>query len=311
MNTSKLNYKLILSDSDVISCFKINNRLASYLLLLRFTLWALNLLLLVYCYKLDLFFLAFVWFYIAAVVQSFFGYAGIGHEFMHGRVFTNKSINKFFFHLCSCITWNNAGFFANTHSLHHAHTFTDKDHESKSVQSWTKLSIFSYIFIDFSSLRRKVLYSIYNSFGYMNIKGSLKPVATNCKISARLIILFQMLTHMIIYFIYDDLILNVIWLFLPFTGHFISKVLAVSQHGGLQKFADMGPLHNSRTIKLNPFLSFLYASMNYHSEHHLFPTVPHYNLKKLSNILSTSFGIDSKVYLKDFLNRDFRDAIQL
>ena len=36
-----------------------------------------------------------------------------------------------------------------------------------------------------------------------------------------------------------------------------------------------------RTATLNPIFSFLYWHMEYHIEHHMFPMVPSYNLKKL------------------------------
>ena len=39
--------------------------------------------------------------------------------------------------------------------------------------------------------------------------------------------------------------------------------------------------YNSRTVYLNPFLRFLYSNMNYHVEHHIFPTVPYYALPAL------------------------------
>ena len=38
----------------------------------------------------------------------------------------------------------------------------------------------------------------------------------------------------------------------------------------------------ARSIKLNPFTSFLYWRMNWHAEHHMFAGVPCYNLKKLA-----------------------------
>ncbi len=42
-------------------------------------------------------------------------------------------------------------------------------------------------------------------------------------------------------------------------------------------------LWNSRfySVRINPVLSFLYWHMEYHLEHHMFPMVPSYNLKKL------------------------------
>ena len=35
------------------------------------------------------------------------------------------------------------------------------------------------------------------------------------------------------------------------------------------------------SVRINPILSFLYWHMEYHLEHHMYPMVPSYNLKKL------------------------------
>ncbi|MEJ5170114.1 MAG: fatty acid desaturase, partial [Fimbriimonadales bacterium] len=40
-----------------------------------------------------------------------------------------------------------------------------------------------------------------------------------------------------------------------------------------------------RTIELNPVLRFLYWHMNYHTEHHMYPGVPCYNLGKLHRLV--------------------------
>jgi fatty acid desaturase len=53
-----------------------------------------------------------------------------------------------------------------------------------------------------------------------------------------------------------------------------------TQHVGLQdNVADFRL--NCRTFLLNPLPRFLYWQMNYHIEHHMYPTVPCYRLKQL------------------------------
>ncbi len=65
-----------------------------------------------------------------------------------------------------------------------------------------------------------------------------------------------------------------------FYGSWLHSVLAAMQHAGL---AEDIPDHrlNSRTVYLNPIFSFVYANMNYHIEHHMFPMVPYYALREL------------------------------
>jgi fatty acid desaturase len=36
---------------------------------------------------------------------------------------------------------------------------------------------------------------------------------------------------------------------------------------------------------LHPVMAFFYANMNYHVEHHMYPSVPFYNLPQLSALL--------------------------
>ena len=42
---------------------------------------------------------------------------------------------------------------------------------------------------------------------------------------------------------------------------------------------------STRDVYLNPVFSFLYWHMEYHIEHHMFPMVPSYNLKKLHKLI--------------------------
>ena len=75
------------------------------------------------------------------------------------------------------------------------------------------------------------------------------------------------------------------WLFIvvtlsSFMANWAAYFVGLTQHCGLQNnVPDFRK--NTRTITLNPILSFLYWHMNWHIEHHMFAGVPCYNLKKL------------------------------
>ena len=53
-----------------------------------------------------------------------------------------------------------------------------------------------------------------------------------------------------------------------------------TQHAGLREDV-LDHRLNTRTVYMNPVLRFLYLNMNYHLEHHLFPTVPYHALPAL------------------------------
>jgi fatty acid desaturase len=62
----------------------------------------------------------------------------------------------------------------------------------------------------------------------------------------------------------------------------------MTQHAGL---ADNAIDHrlNSRTVYMNPVSRFIYWNMNYHVEHHMFPTVPYHALPALHERLKDDF----------------------
>ena len=63
-------------------------------------------------------------------------------------------------------------------------------------------------------------------------------------------------------------------------GGTLFQFVAMLQHGGL-KADTWDHRESTRTVYLNVFLAGVYANMNYHIEHHIFPQVPFYNLPKL------------------------------
>jgi fatty acid desaturase len=66
----------------------------------------------------------------------------------------------------------------------------------------------------------------------------------------------------------------------PFFNGWLFFLCNSTQHVGLEpSVADFR--RNTRTFYLNPVASFLYWSMNYHIEHHMYPRVPCYNLAAL------------------------------
>ncbi len=65
-----------------------------------------------------------------------------------------------------------------------------------------------------------------------------------------------------------------------FYGGWLSFLLNTTQHIGLQdKVPDFRLC--TRTVILNPVFRFLYFHMNYHAEHHMYASVPCYNLGRL------------------------------
>ena len=63
-------------------------------------------------------------------------------------------------------------------------------------------------------------------------------------------------------------------------GVWLLVFFGLTQHAGLQEDV-LDHRLNSRSVYMNPFFRFLYSNMNYHVEHHIFPTVPYHALPAL------------------------------
>jgi fatty acid desaturase len=73
------------------------------------------------------------------------------------------------------------------------------------------------------------------------------------------------------------------FLFFPlarFYGGWLHQIFSLTQHAGLAENVRDHRL-NTRTVQMNPVFRFLYFNMNYHIEHHMFPTVPFHALPDL------------------------------
>ena len=78
-----------------------------------------------------------------------------------------------------------------------------------------------------------------------------------------------------------------------FYGAWLVHLFGTSQHLGLRENV-LDHRLNSRTIYMNPVLRFLYWNMNYHCEHHMFPSVPSHALPKLHDEIKADLPAPSR-----------------
>jgi fatty acid desaturase len=80
-------------------------------------------------------------------------------------------------------------------------------------------------------------------------------------------------------------ILPLMYVGLPsFYGAWFIIFCGLTQHSGLAEDV-LDHRLNSRTVYMNPIFRFLYWNMNYHVEHHMFPSVPYYSLPALHELM--------------------------
>jgi fatty acid desaturase len=218
---------------------------------------------------------------------SFLGWAGIGHELFHRSVFSARWLNVALFRLFSILTWNNFGYFEVTHPVHHRRTLGEGDFEANPQGRLSILGTFALLTVDVGAIYRRVQILALNSVGIAPGGGLAKVFPPRSaefiqlRDGARAVLVGQGL-----------LIATCLWLGSPFMAVAISlapfcmtfpnRTLAALQHFNLSAGDIPGDYESStRTVVLDPVTEFFYAGMNFHLEHHYFPAIPHYNLRRV------------------------------
>ena len=223
-------------------------------------------------------------------LTSFLGWAGAGHEYFHSTAFKSGKFNSFLFRSFSCLSFNNWGWFEVSHLLHHKYTLHSKDPEGPPKKTLSFLNLFWLTTIDLPGFSRRIRLLFMNLFGLIPTQSDSVRAVLNSKPNLRKRIKVGaacVLSSQLFIFIVGCLfnpIFGLLLLFSPFTFTFTNKVMELNQHLGMKIHA-YDYRDNSRTFRFNSFLEFLYSNMNFHAEHHMFPSVPYYQLPKLHRTL--------------------------
>lgn len=215
------------------------------------------------------------------------------HELCHGTVFKTKSLNTVFLYVFSFLGWYNPVFFWASHQEHHKYTLHPPD----------DMEVVLPVEITLESFLKSAVINPWGFYG--RLKGVVRlsfgklegewehalfpPEATEARRRlfgwARTLLIGQ--TLLVVVSLYFGLwLLPVLITLAPFYGGWLLFLCNNTQHVGLQDNVPDFRLC-TRTIILNPFVSFLYWHMNYHTEHHMYAAVPCYNLGKLHRVIAS------------------------
>jgi fatty acid desaturase len=214
------------------------------------------------------------------------------HETVHKTAFKTRWINEFFYHVTSFMADFEGFRWRWSHTFHHSNTLQTKDEYDHEIQISrpTDLIAFFLNFIPFSDLlfpHRLIKFEVLkHSLGfYSSVIEISAPLREKKKIlwNSRLYVFIWL--GIIVFSVYFETILPILYLLLPnYYGKPIWFLINVTQHLGAA-LDKKDHRESSYSLRINPIFSFLYWHMEYHLEHHMFPMVPSYNLKKLHNII--------------------------
>ena len=217
------------------------------------------------------------------------GADAIWHECGHRTAFKSRSLNDFFYQIASFMNNFEAVRFRWSHSLHHNYTASVDPHdfEVDGTIFWKPKKLFNFFVIFIPGFGLLNLHKSLHKEILQHALGIETKVMKECipehkkstciMVSRVYVFLYLLIIFSSIYF----LSLLPIFLFLiPKFFATLNIVWGLTQHMGLQEDVKDHRL-STRSVRLNPIFSFIYWKMEYHIEHHMFPSVPSYNLPKL------------------------------
>lgn len=217
---------------------------------------------------------------VTGIFSSFWGWAGVGHEFYHGTVFSSRKLNRLLYRACAVMTWANPGYFAATHRRHHANTLKLGDPENQSRRWINGLEWLPLLTIDVRGMVRRVGILARNVVGFVPRLGAeeLSLVEKReIRNGAILVVVCQTMWMLICFLAFRSPALWLSTSLTPWLMRAPNVLLERLQHYGCAENSD-DVFSSTRTVMLPRWLAVLYANMNYHTEHHAAPYVPFYQL---------------------------------
>ena len=231
------------------------------------------------------------------------GCAVMMHDAAHRALFSDRRVNDWVGNwLAAYPIWSNTETYRPYHLQHHAHTWTERDPDLKLATPFP---------ISRESFRRKLWRDLSGQTGVKFARFGIKrdlasgpwpeklaSVFGNPRMrgvviaNAALFSLCALAGHPLVYLLWPGA-----WLT---TNTLVTRIRAIAEHSMVPDPSD--PLNNTRTTVASWWERLLLApiGVNYHLEHHLLMTVPHYNLPRMHRLLRERGVLDNALVVHGY-----------
>ena len=220
------------------------------------------------------------------------------HELSHRTVFRSKLLNELFLRLFSFLHWSSPDYFRASHVRHHQYTVHDDlDQEVRLPRPLQPLQWLTRLVVAVpnmvADMKPLLRWSMGRLAGNTWEQRCFADRPHGQGDAAKRALLFRwarvvLLGHValaVTFIALDQWILLLVVTFARWLAPWLSYMFVETQHSGLCSNAP-DFRRCCRTILLGPVTRFLYWHMNYHVEHHMYPSVPFYHLGKLRQAIA-------------------------
>ncbi len=208
------------------------------------------------------------------------------HECQHGTAFKTRALNEFLYEISSFLTIRESSLWRWSHSRHHTHTIiVDYDPEIQVTRPADLVKIasdFLYLYSGAFEIKRIALHAI---GVFTPLEQDYIPVLARRRTIRGSQTYLLIMLGVIGWAVAVKSFLPLLFVWTPrFYGGWLHQLCALTQHAGLAE-NEYDHRKSTRTVHMNPVYRFLYMNMNYHIEHHMFPTVPYFALPELQSAI--------------------------
>ncbi len=239
-----------------------------------------------------------IWMAIALYVHGgVHAFGAATHELAHGTVFKTRWLNHLFAHVYGLIHWTGSStrLYMQSHRYHHRYTL-HKRSEGEEVHPRPQMSdtiwqvaaipvdlshllvtLSNRIHFIFTPFLRNPRMSVWQRYCYANSSRKEQRAAYWTTVGY---FLFHVVFATVAIATGYWFLVVVVSLPAFYGGKWYQRMIHATMHVGREPEVD-DFRKCCRSVKINPIASLLYWRMEYHTEHHTYPGVPCYNLKKL------------------------------
>ena len=218
--------------------------------------------------------------------------------FLHGTVFRSKLVNELFLRLFSFLHWSSPDHFRASHVRHHQYTVHDDlDQEVRLPRPLQPLQWAGRVVLAVPGMIAEIRALLRWSLGRLadnpweqrcfadRPHGQGDAAKRAALFGWARVVLAGHLVLAVVFAATGQWMLLLVVTFARWLAPWLSFMFIETQHSGLR--SDVPDFRCCcRTVLLGPVTRFLYWHMNYHVEHHMYPSVPFYNLGKLRRAIA-------------------------